>query len=613
MCGIVGYVGRQDAVPRLVRGLRSLEYRGYDSAGVAVLEGGRLAIRRAAGRLVALEETLRAHPLRGQPGIGHTRWATHGEPTEANAHPHLDSAGGVAVVHNGIIENYRALRDELERAGHRFRSQTDTEVLPHLIAQARREGAPDWPAAIGRALNRARGSYAVAILCADQPDTLYAARQGSPLIVGLGRGESFVASDVPALLGQIDQAIYLRDGELAVLGADGLRLQTLDGQPVAWTAQPVTLRAEAAERGGFETFMLKEIHEQPDLLARLLERSTTAAGEVARPEGLPASDYFRKLRRVMIPACGSAYHAGLYGKLLLESLTTLAVEVDLASEFRYRDPRVDPGTLIVPVSQSGETADTLASVRLARSWGCRALAVCNVAGSSLARECESVLFTEAGPEIGVASTKAFTAQLMSLALLALYIARARGELDDEGQRARVADLRALPDALRQVLAQGDGIRAIAARHQAAPSALYLGRRFNHPIALEGALKNKEISYQHAEGFAAGELKHGPIALVHEGLPVVCLCTRTDDEVQDKMLSNMKEVQARRGRIIAVATAGDPGPAELAPDLIPVPATRDCFSPLVNTVALQLLAYHTAQARGADIDRPRNLAKSVTVE
>ncbi len=613
MCGIVGYVGAREAVPLLLNGLRRLEYRGYDSAGLAVLEQGRLTVRRSVGRLAALEARLASEPAAGRRGIGHTRWATHGEPTEAIAHPHGDSAGRLAVVHNGIIENYRELRAELEAAGHRFLSQTDTEVLPHLIEQARHDGAPSLRAALATALRRARGAYALGILSADEPDTLYAARHGSPLIIGLGRDGQFVASDVPALLGEIDRVIYLNDGELAELGPDGVAIYRLDGSPVPLAIQAVTLQAEAAERAGFETFMLKEIHEQPRVLRQLLEQHTTADGAVALRDFALAPDYFRKLNRVMIPSCGSAYHAGLYGKLLLESMTRLAVETDLASEFRYRDPRVDPGTLILPVSQSGETADTLASVRLARSWGCRALALCNVAGSSLARESDAVLLTGAGPEIGVASTKAFTAQLMAFALLALHIARARGELDAAEERARVADLRALPDAIHRVLDRKDHIRAIAERHYAVPSSLYLGRRFNHPIALEGALKNKEISYQHAEGFAAGEMKHGPIALIHEYLPVVCLCTQTEDEVHDKMLSNMKEVQARRGRIIAVATEGDAAARDLAEDLIEVPATRDRFAPIVTVVALQLLAYYAAQARGADIDKPRNLAKSVTVE
>ena len=608
MCGIVGYVGRQDAVPLLIDGLRRLEYRGYDSAGVAVLEPSGVALRRAVGRLSALEDRLASAPIKGRPGIGHTRWATHGAPTEINAHPHTDDSGRIAVVHNGIIENYQELRTDLESKGHQFKSQTDTEVVPHLIALELSHGAPDLLTAIRKALARARGAYALGIVSADEPDAVYAARHGSPLIVGIGDGEYFIASDVPAILNRIQKVIYLDDGEVAVLRKDGVRIFKLDGTEVKPAIQPVTLQAEAAERAGFETFMLKEIHEQPRVLRNLLEKHGALSGHL----GLSA-DYFRKLNRIMIVACGTAYHAGMYGRLLLEHFTGLAVETDLASEFRYRDPKIDPGTLIIPVSQSGETADTLACIRMARSWGCKVLSICNVPGSSVVRDSDAVLFTEAGPEIGVASTKAYTAQQMAFALLSLFIAKARGTLNGAQIGDLLADLRKVPDAIHLIVSRKDAIKAVADKHHDGPSSLYLGRKFNFPTALEGALKNKEISYQHAEGYAAGEMKHGPIALINEYLPVVCICTRTRDEVYEKMISNMKEVEARNGRIIAVATEGDAHVRSIAEDILYVPEIRDEFSPIVNVVALQLLAYYAAQARGTDIDKPRNLAKSVTVE
>jgi glucosamine--fructose-6-phosphate aminotransferase (isomerizing) len=613
MCGIVGYIGRENAVPLIMDGLKRLEYRGYDSAGVAVIDRLHLSVRKAVGRLAALEESLAAHPLSGMPGIGHTRWATHGAPTEINAHPHTDNAGRIAVVHNGIIENYLELRERLEKEGAVFKSQTDTEVIPHLIASELRKGARNVEEALRRALQQARGAYALGILALDDPDAVYAARHGSPLIVGLGEQEYFIASDVPAILNRITRVIYLNDGEVAVLRRDGVRVLKLDGTEVKPDIKAVTLQAEAAERAGFETFMLKEIHEQPRVLRNLLDKHLVAEGSIDQAQIGLGADYFRKLNRIMVVACGTAYHAGMYGRLLLEHFTGLAVETDLASEFRYRDPKIDPGTLIIPVSQSGETADTLASIRMARTWGCKVLAICNVAGSSVTRDSDAVFFTEAGPEIGVASTKAYTAQQMAFALTALFIARARGTLREAQVAELLRDLQAVPDAIHYVLARKEQIKAIADKHHGGPSSLYLGRKFNYPTALEGALKNKEISYQHAEGYAAGEMKHGPIALINEYLPVICICTRTRDEVYEKMISNMKEVEARHGRIIAVATEGDTSVAAIAEDIIYVPAIRDEFSPMVNVVALQLLAYYAAQARGTDIDKPRNLAKSVTVE
>ncbi len=613
MCGIVGYIGPADSVPILVDGLTRLEYRGYDSAGVAVLQDSRLEIRRHTGRLSNLEASMQQAPLTGSVGIGHTRWATHGAPSEKNAHPHTDSTGRIAVVHNGIIENYQALRNELAARGHRFLSETDTEVIPHLIEDELAAGAASMLEAIRRALARTRGAYALGIVSLDEPETLYAARLGSPLIAGVGDGELYIASDVPAILNRTRQVVYLGDGQIATLRREGLELVDMAGKPVAAEVQTVELEAEAAERAGFETFMLKEIHEQPRVLRTLLNLHL-GNGQQDTPEILGFdADYWRSLRRIMAISCGTAYHAAMYGRLLLEGLTGLAVETDLGSEFRYSNRKIDPATLVLAVSQSGETADTLASVRMAHERGCRLLSICNVAGSSLVRESDHVLYTHAGPEIGVASTKAYTAQLMALALLALAVGRVRGDIAPELADEMISDLRAVPDAIHYVLNRAEIIREIAEKHHDGPSSLYLGRRYNFPTALEGALKNKEISYQHAEAYAAGEMKHGPIALINEYLPVICICTRTRDEVYEKTISNVREVEARGGRIIAIATDGDTEVADIAEDTIYVPQTRDEFSPMVNVVALQLLAYYAAQARGTDIDKPRNLAKSVTVE
>jgi len=613
MCGIVGYIGPRDVVPLLLDGLKRLEYRGYDSAGVAALNDRNLVTRKCVGRLHVLEQRLQEQPVSGTIGIGHTRWATHGEPSERNSHPHGAAGGHLAVVHNGIIENYLQLRTALEEKGHRFASETDTEVIPHLIEEEAASEAGDLAGAIRRALQQAKGAYALGILSQDHPETLYAARLGSPLIIGLGDGEAFLASDVPAILKHARRVIYLRDGEIAAVRKDGVCITRLDGTSVEPDIQEITTPAEVAERAGFETFMLKEIHEQPRVLRSLLD---THVGDGGLPhiQGVGVDPaLLRSLRRAMIVSCGTAFYAGMYGRLLLEHLSSLAVETDLGSEFRYREPKLDKETMVIAVSQSGETADTLASIRKARHFGCPVLAICNVPASSLVRESDYVLYTDAGPEIGVASTKAYTAQLMAFVLLAIHAARLRSELSEARSQELLAALRKIPDAIHYVLDRKAHIQAIADKHHDGPSALYLGRRFNYPTALEGALKNKEISYQHAEGYAAGEMKHGPIALINEYLPVVCICTRTRDEAYEKMISNMKEVEARHGRIIAVASDGDTRVAEIAEDIIYVPETLDELSPLVNVVALQLLAYYSAQARGTDIDKPRNLAKSVTVE
>jgi len=612
MCGIVGYVGDRNAVPYLLEGLHALEYRGYDSAGVAVRVDGALRVCRCEGRLSALESRIAAEGLTGSPGIGHTRWATHGEPSERNAHPHLDCNSRLAVVHNGIVENYADLRRRLVADGHHFSSETDTEVIPHLIEERLRRGVAARDA-VREAMRELEGSFAVGILLADDSQCIFAARHGSPLVVGLGKEGNFIASDALAISRHVESVIYLEDGQVAEVTPQAVTVIDLEGREVKIEPRPLTVRAEEAEKAGFETFMLKEIHEQPRVLWSMIERHVDEDGEINIDFGDLDFEFLRRLERIMVVACGTAFYAGLYGKLFLEHLTEIAVEADLGSEFRYRAPKFDQDTLIIAVSQSGETADTLASVRSAKSRGAPVFSICNVPMSTLARESDAVFYTQAGPEIGVASTKAFTAQLAALALFSLRVAEVRGELTAEDKSQLLTALRRVPQAIHRVLLAKEYIAEIAEKHHSGPSALYLGRRFNYPVALEGALKNKEISYQHAEGYAAGEMKHGPIALISEYMPVVCICTRTADNLYEKMISNIKEVQARHGRIIAVATEGDRRVAELAEDVIYVPEVREEFSPMVNVVALQLLAYYAAHARGNDIDKPRNLAKSVTVE
>ena len=610
MCGIVGMIGNRNAVPVLIEGLKRLEYRGYDSAGVAVVREDNLELRRAVGRLSELENELARHPLASHLGIGHTRWATHGEASVRNCHPHTAAEGRLALVHNGIIENYQELKADLKAEGISFASDTDTEVLAAHIAACTQEG--DFVDGLCRALKGARGAYAIGLLSLDQPGVLYAARLGSPLIVGKGKHGMFIASDVPAILPQVEEVIYLNDGEVARLSEQGVEIWNLAGEARELKWVKVEMEDTAADSGGFETFMLKEIHEQTRVLRGLMDQYVHGQ-KIVFPDLDMSIGHIRTLKRMMIVSCGTAYYAAMYGRLLIEQFTSIAVETDLGSEFRYRSPKIEPGTLVAAVSQSGETADTLASVQMAKSAGCPILSICNVFGSSLVRESDHLIYTQAGPEIGVASTKAFTAQLMCFVLLTLHLAEARGELDAESRKTLLDELQRIPAAILRVLENKEQIREIAGRHHDGPSSLYLGRRFNYPIALEGALKNKEISYQHAEGYAAGEMKHGPIALINESLPVICICTETDDEVAEKMISNVREVQARAGRIIAIATEGDKRLGDITKDIMFVPRTSECLSPLVNVVALQLLAYYAAQARGTDIDKPRNLAKSVTVE
>jgi glucosamine--fructose-6-phosphate aminotransferase (isomerizing) len=609
MCGIVGYVGERSAQEIILEGLKRLEYRGYDSSGVAVLNEGELQIQRSVGKLAVLQEKLRETPTRGTVGLGHTRWATHGSPTEENAHPH--EADGVVVVHNGIIENYLELREELRREGRRFRSETDTEVICHLISRALQRWAT-LEEAVREALAQLKGSYALGILWEGAPDRILAARMESPLVIGLGSRENFLASDIPAILPYTREMIFLDDGEMAVLERGKVQIFTLDGRPLEKPVQRIDWSPVMAEKGGYRHFMLKEIHEQPRaVIDSFRGRIRPDSGQVIlTPQG-PPEEFLEEVERIVILACGTSYHAGLIGKFMLEGIARIPVEVDLASEFRYRDPLVDSRTLLVAVSQSGETADTLAALREGQLRGARSLAVCNVVGSTLVRISDSVLFTQAGPEIGVASTKAFVTQLVVLYLLAVQLGTLREQLSMEDAQRLLKDLIRLPGQLEEVLHAESRIQEVARRFMNATDFLYLGRGINYPVALEGALKLKEISYIHAEGYPAGEMKHGPIALIDEYLPVVVLLTQ--DRTLEKVMGNIEEVKARKGIVIAVAS--DP-PQELqkkVDELIEVPANNSYLTPILLAVPMQLLAYHIAVLKGTDVDQPRNLAKSVTVE
>ncbi len=620
MCGIVGSIRRSEPVlAGLVAGLRALEYRGYDSSGVAVGEPQGILVRRKAGRLEALEAELADGALaRSTVGIGHTRWATHGPPTDANAHPHTDGSGRLALVHNGVIENHAELRRELSAAGVVFHSDTDTETLVHLVGRELADGAPRAPgegalsAAVRRALAHVSGYYAIAVLRIGERPELVCARHGPPLCVGATAEGAWLASDVLGLVPYTREVVFLDDGDVAELAPGSVIVRGLDGALLERPARRVDWSAEDAALGTFPHFMLKEIHEQPDVLARTaFERIDDDAGDVRLFDGGPGEELLAGLQRLVIVACGTAHHAGLVTRYLVEGLAGLPVEVDYASEFRYRGPVLTPGTAALAVSQSGETADTLAALRLARSLGARTLAICNVRGSTLAREAEGLLLTHAGPEIGVASTKAFVAQLVAGYLLAVRLGRIGGRIDLERGRSLLQELRLLRPALERLLSEHttQRVQAIAERHQDARGFLFLGRGLNYPIALEGALKLKEISYVHAEGYPAGEMKHGPIALVEPGLSTVVLASR--GAVADKVRSNIEQVRARGGRVICIGS--DPGALELADEALEVPESSEWLSPILNVVPLQLLAYHVALLKGCDIDKPRNLAKSVTVE
>ena len=608
MCGIMGYVGSRPAQGIILDGLKRLEYRGYDSSGIAISDGQEVRIERAVGKLSVLESKL-AEPFSGTVGIGHTRWATHGSPTEENAHPH--EADGVVVVHNGIIENYLSLKGELLAKGCSFRSETDTEVICHLIREALECGV-SLEEAVRRALLRLEGSYGLVVMWKHEPHRIVAARKESPLVIGLGDGESFVASDIPAILHHTRRMIFLEDGEMAVVDREGTRVQLLDGTSVNKPVQEIDWSPVMAEKGGYRHFMLKEIFEQPRALVDSFRgRVSPERGEVNLGPHCLSREVMATLERVIMVACGTSYHAALVGKFMLEDLARIPVEVDLASEFRFRDPLVDPKTLVVAVSQSGETADTLAAVKEARARGAKALAVCNVVGSSLVRESDAVAYTQAGPEIGVASTKAFTTQLVVLYLLAMELGLARGALEKDRVRVLLGDLIRLPGLVEQALEEDPNIQEVARRFMNATDFLYLGRGINYPVALEGALKLKEISYVHAEGYPAGEMKHGPIALIDEFLPVVVLLSR--DRTYEKMLGNIEEVRARKGMVIAVSSMPDPALAQRVTHVIQVPESNRYLNSVLLTIPLQLLAYHVAVLKGTDVDQPRNLAKSVTVE
>ena len=609
MCGIVGYIGPQNASPIIIEGLRRLEYRGYDSAGICTLNGGEPQIRRAEGKLINLENILREKPAIGTRGIGHTRWATHGRPSEINAHPHR--AGRMVVVHNGIIENYLKLKERLQGAGHSFSSETDTEIIAHLVEEHYRQ-CGDFERAVRLALGDIRGAYAVAILCSEEPDKLIAAKLGSPLVIGQGQGEYFVASDIPAMLSHTREMIFLEDGEMVVFTPQEMHITDLAGQPLVKQSKTITWSPLMAEKGGYKHFMLKEIYEQPRAIA------DTIAGRLQGDEGdIYLEDFqlddqqVKSLEKIFIIACGTSWHAGLVGKFYIEKLARIPVEIDIASEFRYRDPIIRPGSLTVLISQSGETADTLAGLREAKGKGGKTICVCNVVDSSIARESDGVIYTHAGPEIGVASTKAFTTQLVALYLLALKLGRVRGTLSAEQCRTQVEALVMLPRKLEETLELNEQIEGIAREFMNARDFLYLGRGNQYPIALEGALKLKEISYIHAEGYPAGEMKHGPIALIDETLPVVVLVPRNN--TFDKVVSNMEEVRARGGKVIAVVSGEVAELAEKTDALIRVPETTDDLMPILTSVPMQLLAYHIAVLKGTDVDQPRNLAKSVTVE
>ena len=610
MCGIVGYVGHRSCLPILIEGLKRLEYRGYDSAGVAVQQDGKLDVVKAAGKIRQLESRLAAHPMPGTYGIAHTRWATHGEPNDTNAHPHRDGTGKIALVHNGIIENYGAIKSALQAEGHVFETQTDTEVLAHLIGKYVDRGLK-LERAVGEALSDVEGTYGIAVMCQSEPGTVVGARKGSPLVVGVADGEYFLASDVAPIVEHTRQVVYLDDGEMAVLTPDGFHTATIRHEPVDKAVHEVDWDLAQIEKSGFPHFMLKEIFEQPDSVRNSMRGRLNVEEGLARLGGLNMkADELREIRRVIILACGTSWHAGMIGEYMIEEHARIPVEVEYASEFRYRNPIVDDGTVVLVISQSGETADTLAAMREAQRKGARALGIVNVVGSTIARESNGGVYIHAGPEIGVASTKAFTSQVTVLALLMLALGRQREMSRETGVRI-ARELSNLPAKIESIVQRNDAVRRIAELYRHHNNFLYLGRGYHLPVALEGALKLKEISYIHAEGYPAAEMKHGPIALIDENMPVVFICTR--DSAYDKVMSNMMEVRARKGRIIAVATEGDTEVVEKADHVIYVPQTDACLQPILSVVPLQLLAYHIAVLRGCDVDQPRNLAKSVTVE
>ncbi len=611
MCGIVGYVGQQEAVPILLDGLQKLEYRGYDSAGLAVISHGKLELRRCQGKLNRLVQLVAKAPLKSVVGLGHTRWATHGRPSEENAHPHTNMDGTLAVVHNGIIENDRALHLELEKKGYHFASDTDSEVFAHLIDMFYRKGVP-LETAVRRAVARVKGTYGLGVVSQREPHKIVAARRGSPLIVGLGQKEFFIASDVPALLAHTREVVYIHDNELVTLTPQGVKITTAEGKSVTRKPDHIAWDALQAEKVGYKHFMLKEIYEQPQVMEDTLRgRVSGLGGEVVLDGADLSSSVVKNFRRIFLVACGTSWHAGLVGKFLIESMAGIPTEVDFASEFRYRSPLVDRQSLVVLISQSGETADTLAALQEAKRRKAQTLTICNVVGSSMTREAHGTLYTHAGPEIGVASTKAFTAQLTALHLLAMYLGRKSGNLSTAKATAHMDRLRGVPRIMEKVLKTDTHIQELAATLFKNKDFLYLGRGINYPIALEGALKLKEISYIHAEGYPAGEMKHGPIALIDGRMPVVTIATNS--LVLEKVMSNIQEVKTRDGSVLALVTQGNREVRKKADWVIEMPSVEETLSPILNVIPLQLLAYHVAVKRGCDVDQPRNLAKSVTVE
>ena len=624
MCGIVGYVGKKQVVPVILDGLKRLEYRGYDSAGIAVAgDGEGLQIRRAEGKLRNLEEVIRLKPMAGTYGIGHTRWATHGRPTEENAHPHRDCSGRIVVVHNGIIENYVVLKKKLIEEGHRFTTETDTEVIAHLVEKyflkTGNGHSPALEEAVRKTVRELTGVFALAVISVDAQNKIVAARQGPPAVIGLGNDEYFVASDVPAILYHTRDLFFLADGDLAVITPEGVQLSDFTGKPIIRQVQHVTWDPIMAEKGGFKHFMLKEIYEQPRAVRdTTLGRVSQETGHVFLEEMEISEAEWKAVKKINIAACGTSWHAGQAGKFMIERLARVPVEVDYASEWRYRDPIIEPDTITLLISQSGETADTIAAQREAKAKGSKTLAICNVVGSMITREAAGTIYTHAGPEIGVASTKAFTAQLTALYLFALYLAQIKGNLTAAQARDAVQELTRIPGKLEHQLTHEEDCEDLARQYVRSQDFLFLGRGIHYPIALEGALKLKEISYIHAEGYPAGEMKHGPNALIDENLPVVILATRDagdrDSMVRyEKTISNLKEVKARSGKVIALATDGDEEIKEAADHVLYVPPAPEELSPILEIVPLQLLAYHIAVRRGCDVDQPRNLAKSVTVE
>lgn len=610
MCGIIGYIGHKKALPIIINGLKRLEYRGYDSAGLAIMDRDQLQMRKAAGKLGELEAAIKNDSLHGTMGIGHTRWATHGIPNTTNAHPHTGEHGDVALIHNGIIENYVALKVELQKKGHVFTTDTDTETIVHLLEEFY-ESSRSLETAVREALACVKGTFGIAVISQREPDKIVVARHGSPLVLGYGNNEYLVASDASAIVGHTRQVVYLEDNEMAIITRDGIQTKTLDNQTVEKKVEEITFDVSQIEKQGYEHFMLKEIFEQPSTITDAMRGRLIADEGVSKLGGLvELVDKLVQAKKIIFTACGTSWHAALVGEYMLEEFARINVEVEYASEFRYRNPIIESGTVVIAISQSGETADTLAALREAKRRGAIALGICNVVGSTIARESDAGVYIHAGPEIGVASTKAFTSQLTVLALITLLLARKRNMSAVEGRQI-VAELQVLPQKVKSILTSNDYIREIAERYQDKRNFLYLGRGYHFPVALEGALKLKEISYIHAEGYPAAEMKHGPIALIDEDMPTVVIAPQ--DAIYEKVVSNIEEVRARGGKIIAVTTEGNTEIADKVDHVIYIPKTLDFLCPVLSVIPLQLLAYHMAVLRGCDVDQPRNLAKSVTVE